>query len=292
MNRMIGLILAAGAGRRLRPYTDALPKALVPVDEERTVMDMTLANFAAVGLTDVAVVVGYRAEAVSERQAYFESEYGVTLHLVPNDRAEEWNNAYSLWCARDLLAGGALLANGDTVHPVSVEQTLLANRGGGKRILLALDTVKELADEEMKVVWTPEAGVRRITKLMEAREATGEYIGVTLIEPEAGAQLADALRATFERDPQLYYEDGYQELVDRGFRIDVQPIGEVDWVEIDNHEDLARARAITRAAAGRRDVARRDAARRNVVGSSPVTHPVPSAQAQDRAGRERVAWPS
>src|ERR1700742_3361439 len=29
---MIGLVLAAGAGRRLRPYTDALPKALLPVD--------------------------------------------------------------------------------------------------------------------------------------------------------------------------------------------------------------------------------------------------------------------
>ena len=246
---MIGLILAAGAGRRLRPYTDTLPKALIPVDGERSVLDLTLANFAEIGLTDAAIVVGYRAEAVRERKASLESAYGVTLHLVRNDKAEEWNNAYSLWCARDLLGEGALLANGDTVHPVAVEEALLANRGEDKRILLALDTVKKLADEEMKVVWTPEDGVRRISKLMDPGAATGEYIGVTLIEPEAGAQLADALRATFERDPQLYYEDGYQELVGRGFRIDVQPIGEVDWVEIDNHEDLARARAITAAGA-------------------------------------------
>ena len=244
---MIGLILAAGAGRRLRPYTDTLPKALVPVDEERglTVIDLTLANFAGVGLTEAAIVVGYRAEAVHERKARFEERYGLTLHLVHNDKAEEWNNAYSLWCARDLFKQGVILANGDTVHPVSVERTLLAAReaeGYAGRVLLALDAVKPLADEEMKVVWSAERGVERITKLMDPADATGEYIGVTLIEPEAAADLADALRATFERDPQLYYEDGYQELVDRGIRVDVAPIGEVSWVEIDNQIGRASCR--------------------------------------------------
>jgi choline kinase len=256
---MIGLILAAGAGRRLRPYTDTLPKALVPVDEERglTVIDLTLANFAEVGLTEAVIVIGYRGEAVRERRAALEAKYGVRLHLVQNDKAEEWNNAYSLWCARDLFKQGVILANGDTVHPVSVERALLAAResggpeGRGGRVLLALDTVKSLADEEMKVVWSEQTGVKRITKLMDPAQATGEYIGVTLIEPEAAEDLADALRTTFERDPQLYYEDGYQELIDRGLRVDVAPIGEVSWVEIDNHEDLAKARAIV-SATGRR----------------------------------------
>ncbi|MEU3193895.1 phosphocholine cytidylyltransferase family protein [Streptomyces sp. NPDC006992] len=241
---MIGLVLAAGAGRRLRPYTDTLPKALVPVDGDTTVLDIALANFAQVGLTDVAVVVGYRKEAVYERQAELEAKHGVTLRLIDNDKAEEWNNAYSLYCAREVFKEGVLLANGDTVHPVSVEKTLLEARGDGKKIILALDTVKDLADEEMKVVVDPAKGVQRITKLMDPAEATGEYIGLTLIEPEAGAELADALKATFERDPQLYYEDGYQELVNRGFKVDIAPIGDVKWVEIDNHDDLAKGREI------------------------------------------------
>ncbi|WP_217146799.1 sugar phosphate nucleotidyltransferase, partial [Streptomyces sp. AC627_RSS907] len=159
---MIGLVLAAGAGRRLRPYTDTLPKALVPVDPAgegtTTVLDLTLGNFAEVGLTDVAIVVGYRKEAVYERKEALERKYGVRLTLIDNDKAEEWNNAYSLWCAREVLKQGAILANGDTVHPVSVEKSLLAARGKGQKIILALDTVKQLADEEMKVVTDPAKG--------------------------------------------------------------------------------------------------------------------------------------
>ncbi|MFG2562290.1 sugar phosphate nucleotidyltransferase [Streptomyces sp. NPDC048496] len=241
---MIGLVLAAGAGRRLRPYTDTLPKALVPVDGEKTVLDLTLANFAEIGLTEAAIVVGYRKEAVYDRKAELEAKYGLTLTLVDNDKAEEWNNAYSLWCAREVLKRGVILANGDTVHPVSVERTLLAARGNGQKIILALDTVKNLAEEEMKVITDGDKGVQRITKLMDPVTATGEYIGVTLIEPEAAEELADALKATYLRDPDLYYEDGYQELVNRGFTVDVAPIGEVTWVEIDNHDDLAKGREI------------------------------------------------
>ncbi|MGV9451960.1 phosphocholine cytidylyltransferase family protein [Streptomyces sp. NPDC003635] len=246
---MIGLVLAAGAGRRLRPYTDSLPKALVPVgpagiEGEPTVLDLTLGNFAEIGLTEVAIIVGYRKEAVYERKAALEQKYGLKLTLIDNDKAEEWNNAYSLWCGRDALKDGVILANGDTVHPVSVEKTLLAARGDGKKIILALDTVKSLADEEMKVVVDPAKGVTKITKLMDPSEATGEYIGVTLIEGDAAPELADALKAVWETDPQQFYEHGYQELVNRGFTIDTAPIGDVQWVEIDNHDDLARGREI------------------------------------------------
>jgi choline kinase len=242
------MVLAAGAGRRLRPDTDGLPKALLPVARAGqggpvTILDIALRNLAAVGLRDVTVVVGYAAGAVRDRAAALEAEHDVRLTLVDNDRAEEWNNAYSLWLAREHFAAGALLVNGDTVHPVSVEKTLLG-AAGQAGIVLAVDDVKRLADEEMKVVTGPDGRLTRITKLMDPAQAHGEYIGATLIDPAAAAPLADALEATWRRDPSLYYEDGYQELADRGAFIGVAPIGEVEWVEVDNHDDLRRARQI------------------------------------------------
>jgi choline kinase len=237
------MVLAAGAGRRLRPDTDALPKALLPVDGQVTILDIALRNLAAVGLRDIVIVVGYAAGAMRDRAAALERAHGVRLRLVDNERAEEWNNAYSLWLAREHFAAGALLVNGDTVHPVSVEETLLkaAPQAG---LVIAVDDVKRLADEEMKVIIDPDGRLTRITKLMDPALAYGEYIGATLIGAAAAAPLAAALEATWRRDPSLYYEDGYQELADRGAAIAVAPIGEVEWVEVDNHADLRRAREI------------------------------------------------
>jgi len=239
---LIGLVLAAGAGRRLQPLTDDLPKTLLPVDGERTILDIALANLKSAGLDDVVVVTGFAAHRIDERKQALEQDHGVNLELVFNDKAEEWNNAYSLWIAREQLRGGAILVNGDTVHPASVEETVLAARGPA--IVLAADTDKALGEEEMKLHVTDDGFMDRINKALDPSTAAGEYIGVTLIEGEATDALADALEATWKRDTNLYYEDGYQEFADRGGRIGIAPIGQVDWVEVDDHQDLARAREV------------------------------------------------
>jgi choline kinase len=239
---VIGMVLAAGLGKRLGHETAELPKTLLGVDGDRTILDIALANFAHVGLTDAVIVTGYAHDRLAERVPALERRHGVKLELVYNPKALEWNNAYSLWCAREAFSEGVLLANGDTVHPAAVEQRLLAARG--PELVIAVDDEKPLGEEEMKVHVTGEGRLDRINKALDPATAHGEYIGVSLIEPAAADALADALEATWRRDPQLYYEDGYQELADRGGRIGIAPIGTVEWVEVDDHRDLARAREV------------------------------------------------
>src|SRR5581483_9552464 len=117
--RVIGLVLAAGAGRRLHPLTSDLPKTLLPVDGDRTILDIALENLCSAGVEDAVIVTGVAGHRVKNRKSELERTHGVRLELLVNDRAEEWNNAYSLWLAREVMRDGALLVNGDTVHPPS-----------------------------------------------------------------------------------------------------------------------------------------------------------------------------
>ncbi len=239
---MIGMVLAAGAGSRLGDETADLPKTLLGVDGDRTILDIALGNFAHVALEEAIIVTGHAHDRLAERVPALERRHGLKLELVYNDKALEWNNCYSLWCARDAFREGVLLANGDTVHPASVEEALLAARG--PELVIAVDDVKPLGAEEMKVHVTADGYLDRINKALDPATAQGEYIGVTLIEPAAAEPLAGALEATWRRDTTLYYEDGFQELADRGGRVGIAPIGAVEWVEVDDHADLARAREV------------------------------------------------
>lgn len=58
-------ILAAGMGSRLRPYTDTLPKPMVPVDG-RAIVDHTLDHLVRAGITDVAMNLHYRADILRD----------------------------------------------------------------------------------------------------------------------------------------------------------------------------------------------------------------------------------
>ena len=66
---MIGMVLAAGAGRRLAPYTDTLPKTLVPVDGDRTILDIALGNLKAAGVHRLAGGTREAANAGVQRPA-------------------------------------------------------------------------------------------------------------------------------------------------------------------------------------------------------------------------------
>jgi len=82
---MKGLIPAAGRGTRMRPFTRAYPKELLPVGE-KAVIEHAIHALKEAGITEITVVVGWKQHAILD---YLRSgdEYGVELtYVVQDDR--------------------------------------------------------------------------------------------------------------------------------------------------------------------------------------------------------------
>lgn len=97
---MKGVILAAGDGTRLNPFTLDCPKPLARV-HNRPLIAYTLEAFAQVGLNDLVMVVGYKADMVMAALGD-EHRYGLRLTYVHNPDYQ-LRNASSVYAARPVV---------------------------------------------------------------------------------------------------------------------------------------------------------------------------------------------
>ena len=121
------VILAAGIGDRLRPFTNQYPKALIEV-AGIPIMDNTLAQLASCGTEVVVIVVGHHKEVIIER--YGTSHLGMSMIYVISEDYETTNNIYSLWLARDHLTEDVLLLEADVFFERAVLERLLSQGDG------------------------------------------------------------------------------------------------------------------------------------------------------------------
>jgi L-glutamine-phosphate cytidylyltransferase len=108
------IILAAGEGTRLRPYTDDNPKCLVKINE-RSLLDRQLEVLESFSFNTISIVTGYLAEKI-ERE-------GIKKYL--NDRFSETNMVYSLFCAENAMNDEIILSYGDIVYSREILKKLV-----------------------------------------------------------------------------------------------------------------------------------------------------------------------
>jgi glucose-1-phosphate thymidylyltransferase len=107
--RVTGVILAAGHGSRMRPYT-SVAKACLPVCN-RSLLSYQLDLLAGLGIDDVVLVVGHLADQV-EREARASCPDGLGLRFTV--QPERKGIAHALWQVRGLVAERLVVLLGDT----------------------------------------------------------------------------------------------------------------------------------------------------------------------------------
>jgi len=77
---MKAVILAGGKGTRLAPYTQILPKPMMPIGD-RAILEVVLGQLSRAGISEVTLTVGHLASLM---QAYFGdgSRYNLKISLA------------------------------------------------------------------------------------------------------------------------------------------------------------------------------------------------------------------
>jgi len=233
---MRGIILAAGRGSRLRQLTEDRPKCLVPL-AGRPLLDWQRAALTAGGVTDLAVVAGYRADLVAEQ--------GLPVFTAP--RWAETNMVGSLLAAAAWLrTEPCVVSYADIVYSAATVRRLAAADGElaiaydpdwlelwNRRFTDPLDdaeTFRRRADGTLRAI-----GARPRT----VAEVEGQYMGLLRFTPPAWHAVERLLSGLTSRQvDELHMTGLLQALIDAG-----EPIGTVPcsgaWAEVDSIEDLA-----------------------------------------------------
>jgi choline kinase len=221
--------LAAGEGKRLRPLTTHKPKTMIEL-EGVPLAERALRSLRSAGIGEVIAITGYRAETLAALGDL------VTEHRL-NPRHADTENIYSLWLARDVVERGCYVANSDVLLEDEVARRLVSVSGTA----ILCDGSHGVSEESMKALVRDD----RLVQLSKSLpiDDNPEYVGLLRIDPEDGPRLASILDALVEREELgVYYEAAIEELA-LDVPVGIARIDGLAWMEIDDHEDLARAQS-------------------------------------------------
>lgn len=240
---MRAIILAAGEGTRLRPYTLDRPKCLVEL-AGRPLLEYQIEALEAAGISNITIVTGYRAEQIAR--------YGrPTRH---NPAYATTNMVASLMATADLLDGrdDVLIAYSDIVYEPRVVAELcrcpafLSTTVDRQWLRLwQLRCDNPLADAETLKLDGSGNIIEIGRKTASYADIEAQYMGLIL----ARAEIAGVLPVIYDGldpvrlyggkpKPSMYMTSFLQWLIDHGRSVRAVPV-DGGWLEVDSAADLA-----------------------------------------------------
>ena len=230
------ILLVAGEGKRLRPYTLDRPKCMVEIDGI-SLLDRQLAVLKSEGLEDIVMIGGYKADMLKRE--------GVKLKINP--RYYETNMVWTLFSAEEELEGDVIISYGDIVYSREILQALLKSTAD---IAVTIDKKWEeywrarnenpLDDAETLKLREDGTICEIGRKPNSIHEIEGQYIGLmkfSSLGVEHIKKVFSMMKENGEMVEECYMTDLLQRAINYGVKI--MPVFTYDkWIEIDTVDDL------------------------------------------------------
>ncbi len=130
------IVLAAGEGTRLRPFTLSQPKVMISI-ANKPILEYVIESLSRCNISDITLVVGYKKEKVMN---YFESgkKFGVNISYV--EQPQQLGTAHAIKLAENSISDNFLVLNGDNLIGAQTIRDAMDNMSGDVTLLL---TIKE-----------------------------------------------------------------------------------------------------------------------------------------------------
>jgi len=218
------IILAAGRGSRLGRD---VPKALLEIAKNTTILDMQLRNLSTISsIEELVVVVGFRSELITQKYS--------DLSFVYNNRYDRTNTATSLLLALEKTNEDDILwLNGDVVFDGNILRLIQKNSDHN------LIFVKRgyCGAEEIKYSVDRGGAILKISK--NVCNGLGEAVGINFIKKQ---DLPTFIACLTECTPADFFERAVELAIERGVSFLPVDIGDDFCTEIDFEEDLQKVK--------------------------------------------------
>jgi len=231
---MKAVVLCAGRGIRLLPYTQEVPKCLLKIGP-KTLLEYIIENFKTVGIDKIWLITGFQEEKI---KTLIRSQGYSDIKTLTNPYYLRTNTAFSLNLALKQLDDDFILINGDVIFDRTILIDLLNHP---QKNCVIVDNSINLDKEEVKV--SAQNGViSRISKTLNPSKCIGEAIGINKISSDTIMPLAkefDLLEQKGENNH--FFEKGFDILAHKNYPFGIL-LTNKPWTEIDTQDDFDYAK--------------------------------------------------
>jgi len=245
MSQLTALILAAGYGSRISDVTDN-PKSLLPVNG-KPLMDWHFEAWKSVGIRNVVVVTGYKRDVLESYLEKFKKDFDI--HFAVNEDYRVKGNTYSFYYGLEKTQGDFLLFDADLIYDTKILKSFIEDKTEnqilvGESSIDDIECAKAMIDKDGFVRMTID---KRAVSSEERERFTfaGEAIGVLKFSKNYRDDMYNACEKFLsdEKNISKNWEHVMNEFL-LNHDMSIHRAVSDRWVEIDNKEDLEKAKRL------------------------------------------------
>lgn len=230
------VILVAGEGTRLLPFTKTNPKCFAEINGRR-ILENALISLAENGCTEIRIVTGHMAERI--RSAFTNDYHGLRIEYVNNPDYAVTNSMYSLFLGLQGLDGPTWVLEGD----IFFERSVLEEAVSAEIAWFVDSSIRHLDGAFVETGSDKRAISLEIIRDLNILKSN-QYKSVGILK--LGVQGIQSLYAWLSQGLKEERRNVYYDLIIadhlRNSNVQVVDIAGKKWFEIDTLEDLKNAR--------------------------------------------------